>query len=159
MTDWLTTLATLRSASLGAEAQSVAAGEIREATYAAERGERWAVAWVESPAWEIAHEMVGWRDVAPVTRRMVLSGARRAMYGAEAPVRTAAEILADAALLADAYREAGYSTRRCGARLGVSDVTIRRAARDLRVTLRRPGRPRAHTTDALPPTAGDRRAA
>lgn len=142
--DWLTVLADLRVAALareGLDARAVTATEIKEATDAAERGQEWAIEWVASPAWDVAHEIVGWRDVAPLTRRMVLSGARRVMYGTEAPVRTAAEILADAALLADAYREAGYSTRRCGARLGVSDVTIRRAARDLRVTLRRPGRP------------------
>ncbi len=123
--DWLTTLATLRAASLGAEAQAVATAEIREATYAAERGERWAVQWVESPAWEIAHEIVGWRDAADLTRRMVLSGARRATYGAEAPVRTASEILADAALLTAEYEAAGRSTVRCAARLGVSRWMLR----------------------------------
>lgn len=139
--DWLTTLATLRAASLGAEAQAVTTAEIREATYAAERGERWAVQWVESPAWDIAHEIVGWRDVADLTRRMVLSGARRATYGTEAPIRTADEILADAALLAAEYEAAGRSVRVCGARLGVSHMRVSRALRRLGLDHRAAGHP------------------
>ncbi len=140
--DWLATLACLRAASLGADAQAVAAAEIRDATYAAERGEAWAVEWVESPAWEIAHEIVGWRGVADLTRRMVLSGARRAMYGAETPARTAAEILADADLLAAEYREAGSSLVRCAARLGVSKPTVWRAMRRAGIARQAAHRPR-----------------
>lgn len=155
MTDWLTLLADLRVATLareGLDARAVTAAEIKEATDAAERGEEWAREWVESPAWDVAHEIVGWRDYAPLHRWMVLTAPRK-------PGPAAAEILRDAALLAAEYEAAGRSTQRCAVRLGVSKPTVIDWMGRHGIARQATGRPRVHTTDALPATAGDRRAA
>ena len=135
--DWLATLAELRIATLardGLDARDETAREVREVTDAARRGEPDAREWIESPAWDIAHEILGWRSFAALHRRIALAPQ---VVGDP----TSAEVLASAALLAAAYEAAGCSARRCGARLGVSDITVRRAAVRLGVELRHAGRP------------------
>jgi hypothetical protein len=132
--DWLSLLATLRSGALAREGL-----DARAVTDAAERGEAWAIAWVDSPAWDVAHEIVGWRDFAGLHRWMVLTAPRKSVY-----VPSAAEILASAALLAAEYEACERSTERLAVRLAVSARTVCRRMDRLGIARQAAHRPRLH---------------
>lgn len=105
-------LAAEYAATHGLSARAEAASELLEVVHAAQCGQAWAIEWIESPAWEVLHTVIGEGERAEVRRREILG---RILAEAGAPTYAEVEAELDRFRVAwEAHRTVGGVARACG---------------------------------------------
>jgi len=118
----------------GRNARAVAASELLEVIHAAQSGHAWAIEWINSPAWEIWHYLVGEGERAEQHRQTILG---RILAEAGAPTYDETDRYLRAW---DAHRSVSGVARECGVSWATARHWIRCALAGTRPRPR--GRPR-----------------